>query len=136
MVFLLSVVGNSLVIFVVRKCPELRKTVNYFTVNMAVSDFISPLIAIPSAYGGKVARSLEWPIGGTVGLMVYSVKSFLTSVSLTVSMQSLVWITFDRFVAVVWLTKVRLISLGSRSFAIASSLGCVGTIILPRFVLF
>ena len=56
---------------------------NYIIVNMAVSDFIFPLIAIPSAYGGKVARSLEWLIGGTAGLILIMQSQelkFLTSV--------------------------------------------------------
>ena len=43
------------------------------------------------------------------------------SVSLTVSIESLVLIAFDRFVAVVWPMKARLISSRFRVFAISST---------------
>ena len=43
------------------------------------------------------------------------------SVSLTVSIQSLVWTALDRFVAVVWPMKVHVITSRFRSFAIAST---------------
>ena len=42
-----SLVGNSLVIFVVfRKC-NMRSTINYFIVNMASSDFLFTVFVIP-----------------------------------------------------------------------------------------
>ena len=43
------------------------------------------------------------------------------AVSLTVSIESLVWIALDRFVAVVWPMKVHFITFRFRSFAIAST---------------
>ena len=46
---------------------------------------------------------------------------FLTPVSLTVSVQSLLWIAMDRFVAVVSPLKANLISSRFRAFAIAST---------------
>ena len=42
-----SLVGNTLIINIVYRRPELRKTINFFMVNMAVSDFVFPLIAVP-----------------------------------------------------------------------------------------
>ena len=43
------------------------------------------------------------------------------SVSLIVSVESLAWIALDRFVAVVWLMKVHLVTSRFRSLSIASS---------------
>ena len=119
-ILFLSLVGNTLIIIVVYKRPRLRKTVNYFIVNMAVSDFVFPLTAIPASFGEMAASSWEWPISGTEGLFLCKIRSFLVAVSLTVSVESHVCIAFDRFVAVVWPMKFRLISSRFRACAIAS----------------
>ena len=117
----LSLVGNTLIIIVVYKRPHLRKTVNYFIVNMALSDFVFPLTTIPVCLAEASSSSWQSLIDGTAGSILCKLRNFLVSVSLTVSIQSLVWIALDRFVAVVWPMKVHLIMSRFRSFAIAST---------------
>ena len=117
----LSLVGNTLIIITVYKRPELKKTVNYFIVNMAVSDFVFPLTAIPASLAELLSSSWQWPIGGTAGLILCKLRNYVMAVSLTVSIESLVWIALDRFVAVVWPMKVHLITSKFRCFAIAST---------------
>lgn len=121
LIILTSFFGNSLIIFIVYKRPELRKTTNYFIVNMAVSDFIFPLAAIPLSLAYLVSGSLEWFIDGMAGLILCKLGTFLRRVSASVSLESLVWIALDRFVAVVLPMKVRLISRRVRAFGIAST---------------
>lgn len=88
---------------------------------MAVSDFISPLEAIPLSLVYLVSDSLEWYTVGMVGLILCKLGTFLRRVSASVSLESLVWIAVDRFVAVVLPMKGRLISSKVRAFAIAST---------------
>ena len=88
---------------------------------MAVSDLIFPLVSIPFSLAGIAANSLQWPIRGLPGLISCKLSLFLTPVSLTVSVQSLLWIAMDRFVAVVSPLKANLISSRFRAFAIAST---------------
>ncbi|KAJ7323377.1 Galanin receptor type 1 [Desmophyllum pertusum] len=88
---------------------------------MAVSDLAFPLTTIPLDLSELATSSKQWPIGGTTGLILCKLKTFLQSLSITVSAQSLVWIAVDRFVAVVLPMKVHLISSRFRSFAIAST---------------
>lgn len=116
-----SLVGNTLIIIIVYKREELRKTTNYFIVNMAVSDFIFPLQAIPVSLAQLTLGSLHWPIGGTAGLILCKLGSYLRRLSGTVSAESLIWIAVDRFMAVVLPMKVHLISSKFRAFAIAST---------------
>lgn len=68
-ILLSSLIGNTLVIIIVYKRPELRNTINYFIVNMAVSDFVFPLTAIPeplylaaflTAFADKRQELFEW----------------------------------------------------------------------------
>ena len=116
-----SLVGNALIITIVRKRAELRNTINYFIVNMAVSDFIFPLITISVHLIQTANSSEEWPVYGITGLIFCKLRWFLKVVSGSVSIQSLVWIALDRFVAVVLPMKVHLISSRFRVFAIAST---------------
>lgn len=120
-ILLTSLVGNTLIIIIVYNRPELRKTVNYFIVNMAVSDFVLPLASIPVRITEIATDSLQWHIDGTVGVILCKLHVFMERVSVIVSVQSLVWIAFDRFVAVVFPMKVYLISSRFRAFAIAST---------------
>ena len=90
---------------------------------MAVSDFVFPLTTIPLSLvkTALASRSWQWPIVGTTGIIFCKLKNFLMAVSLTVSIESLVWIALDRFVAVVLPMKLHLISPRFRAFAIAST---------------
>ena len=116
-----SLVGNVLIIIIVHKRPELRKTINFFIVNMAVSDFVFPLTAIPFSIHQIASRTQRWPFGGTAGLILCKLRGFLQAVSITVSAQSHVWIAVDRFVAVFFPMKINLISTRSRLITIAST---------------
>lgn len=116
-----SFLGNILIVVTVYKRDELRKTINYFIVNMALSDFVYPLTDIPVALIQIATGSGQWPIGGTAGLISCRIKNYLEHVSVTISAQSLMWIALDRFMAVVLPMKAHLISSRFRAVAIAST---------------
>ena len=67
LILLSSLVWNTLLIKVVHKRKELGNTINYFIVNMAVSDFVYPLTHIPVQLTQIAASSWEWRITGTAG---------------------------------------------------------------------
>lgn len=115
-ILVFSLVGNALIITIVRKREELRNTINYFIVNMAVSDFVYPLTVIPVQLTQLATSSCQWRIAGTAGVVFCKLIKFLEDVSISVSIQSLVWIAVDRFVAVVLPMKVPLISSRFRAF--------------------
>ncbi|XP_068696390.1 QRFP-like peptide receptor [Montipora foliosa] len=121
LILLISLVGNTLIILVVYKRKELRKTVNFLIVNMAVSDLIFPTIAIPLSLTSEATKSLQWKVNGTAGLVLCKLQFFLMNVSLGASVQSLLWIAIDRFMAVVFPTKIKIISARFRTTAIAST---------------
>ena len=121
-ILIFSLVGNVLIITLVRVREELRRTINSFIVNMAVSDLLVTILLMPFSLKENAANSSDfrWPIGGKLGSISCSLSIFLVAASITVSVQSLLWISLDRFMAVVMPLKAHLISSRFRAFAITS----------------
>jgi len=94
---------------------------NYFIVNMAVSDLLFSLIVIPREITQLVTESSHWHVAGMLGSIFCKLSYFAKSVSLFVSVQSLVWIAIDRFFAVVFPMKLGLISGKIRTKAVVST---------------
>ena len=126
--------GNVFIIAIVYKHRDLHKTINYFIVNMAVSDLIFPLMALPVQLGKLQADSQHWPIDGILGLVFCKLLYFASLVSIHVSAQSLVWIAVDRFVAVVFPFKLGLISKKIRTIAIVSTWIFAGFLNSPSLI--
>ena len=116
-----SFFGNTLIVIIVFRHRNLRKTINYFIVNMAVSDLLYSLVVIPVFIVGYQTDSWHWRVSGTSGSMLCKLFYFSSSASLLVSVQSLVWIAIDRFVAVVFPIKMGFISSKIRAVAIVST---------------
>ena len=84
---------------------------------MAISDLIFPLTPIPLSIIGLETL----PVSVSAGSIVCKLQIFFAGVSLTVSVESLVWIAVDRFIAVVFPIKVHRISTRFRRFAVTST---------------
>ena len=85
----------------------MRKTINFFIINMAKSYLLFSVFAFPWALTELNAGS--WMIPGTPGHFLCKMVSFSTVVSIAVPIQSLVLITVDRFGAVVFPLRSSLI---------------------------
>ncbi|XP_078353550.1 neuropeptide FF receptor 2-like [Oculina patagonica] len=133
-ILLISLLGNTFIIIIVYKNRDLRKTINYFIVNMAVSDLVFPLIVIPVKITESMTGSRHWLVSGVFGTIFCKLYYFLRPVSLQVSAQSLVWIAIDRFVAVVFPIKLGLISTKIRTAAIISTWIIAGLFNFPNLV--
>lgn len=120
-VLLIGLVGNVVLAIIIRQRQELRRTVNYFIINMAISDFAFSLADIPIKLSQMTSNSFHWRVGGVAGSILCKVYNFSTMTSLTVSLQSSAWIAVDRFIAVVFPMKVRFLSPRYRAIAIAST---------------
>ena len=111
-ILLVSLVGNALVIFVICKNKQLQKSINYYVFNMAVSDLFTPLTIMPMnvvrIISGSTAFLVDTPL--VLGNILCKLCYFLPDVSLMVSIQSLLLISVDRFIAVVFPLQIKLIS--------------------------
>ena len=103
-----SLVGNSFIGMIVYKTQTLRKPINYFIANMAMSDLLYPIFLIPLRLTWLYVDS--WLISGPVDQVSCKLRAFLSAVSSIVSVQSLVLMAVDRFGAVVFPLRSPLIS--------------------------
>ena len=100
LILVVSLVGNSFIGMVVYKTQTLRKPINYFIVNMAISDLLLPIFWLPRKLTDLYVDS--WLISGPLGQALCKLLPFLGGISTAVSTQSLILIAVDRFGAVVF----------------------------------
>ena len=98
---IVSLVANSLIVMIVYKTPNLRKPINYFIANMALSDLLWPIFFIPLRLS-YLHTNCSFPIGGHLGQALCKLAPFIADVSIDVSSQNLILIAVDRFGAVVF----------------------------------
>ena len=99
LILVVSLIGNSLIVTIVFKTPTLKKPINFMIVNMAISDLLFPVFLFPlNLVDMQADPSL---IGDSLHQTLCKIGLFLLNVSATVSIQSLILITVDRFGAVV-----------------------------------
>ena len=100
LIFIVSLVANSLIVMIVYKTPNLRKPINFFIANMASSDLLWPIFWIP--WNLSLLHANSFFIGGQLGQALCKLVPFFSTVSFTVSIQNLILIAVDRFGAVVF----------------------------------
>ena len=131
LIFVFSLVGNSLIGIVVYKTQTLRRPINYFIVNMAMSDLLYPIFWIPMRLTVFLVES--WP-GGSLGQVLCKLVPFLGNMSVIVSVQSLVLIAVDRFGAVAFPLRSPLISSKLCPFFVLAT-WTVATAVISPFLL-
>ncbi|CAH3196637.1 unnamed protein product, partial [Porites evermanni] len=100
LIIILSLVANSLIVIIVSKTPNLKKTINYFIANMASSDLLFPVFSIP--FKLSLLHANSFLIGGQLGQALCKLLPFFGNVSFVVSIQNLILTAVDRFGAVVF----------------------------------
>ena len=98
LILAVSLMANSFIVLTVYKTPILRKPINYFIANMAMSDLLYSIFEIPFALSRL--QTASWPIGGKFGLALCKLNPFFRNVSIIVSIQNLILIAVNRFGAV------------------------------------
>ena len=100
-----ALIGNVLVVITFIKTPSLRISTNYYIVNMAVSDLLVLLVNWP-LYSTEGMLTPKVFISGTSASSACKLGMYLRAVSQSVSVLSLVLISLDRFVAIVFPLKI------------------------------
>lgn len=100
LIFVISLVGNSFIGIIVYRTQAMRKPINFFIVNMAISDQLFPIIEFPWKLVELYLGS--WRDSGPTSQLLCKLVYFLPNVSSLVSIQCLILIAVDRFGAVVF----------------------------------
>ena len=100
LIFVVSLAGNAAIGIIVYKAKTMRKPINFFIVNMAMSDLLMPIFLIPLDI--QLLYTNSWLIGGPLDQALCKLVIFLSVVSIVLSIQSLVLIAVGRFGAVVY----------------------------------
>ena len=120
LILAVSLMANSFIVLIVYKTPTLRKPINYFVANMAMSDLLFPIFWIP--YNLSKLHTNSLPIGGQFhGQAWCKLVPFFGNVSMNVSVQNLVLIAVDRFGAVVFPLRSQIITSKLCAFFISAS---------------
>ena len=119
-ILLVSLIGNLLVLIVICTNRQLRTSINYFVFNMAVSDLFTPLTIMPVRIVQIISGSDAWKVDSPwmLGNILCKLSYFLPDVSLIVSIESLLLISIDRFVAVVFPLRAKHITSKARFICI------------------
>lgn len=102
LIILLSLVGNSIVIFTVWRNNSMRSVTNLFIGNLAASDLLITILAMPNMIT-QLYVGYRWIFGAVICKIVV----FFQSVSVASSILTLLAITFDRFWAIIFPFKRR-----------------------------
>ncbi|XP_050668184.1 orexin/Hypocretin receptor type 1-like [Leptidea sinapis] len=100
-VFLVGLVGNSLVCVAVYRNHSMRTVTNYFLVNLAIADFMVLLFCLPATVLWDVTET--WFLGDILCKMLL----YFQSVSVTVSVLTLTFISLDRWYAICFPLKFK-----------------------------
>ena len=95
-----SIAGNILVAIVVLRVRSMRKAINFFILNMAISDLLITLVYMPRVVSILMA-GYKWLSNGAAGLVLCKVVYFIHETALSVSIFSAVCISGERFLAVI-----------------------------------
>ena len=98
LILTISLIGNSVIAFIVYKTQTMRKPTNYFLVNMAMSDVLFSIFLFPRLVTKLYIDS--WLISGSLGQALCKLSYFIPTISSFVSIQSLILVAVDRFGAV------------------------------------
>lgn len=100
LMFLLSLNGNVMTVFIVLAKPYMRSVTNCLIANMAIADLLMTFSAMPYSAAYTYVKS-RW-FGGIMGMITCKILQFSVALSVAASVLTLVVIALDRFFAVVY----------------------------------
>ena len=115
-IMLVSLVGNTLLIYIVWKKPEVRSLTSFMFVNMAVADLLVTLVMMPWSIAFFYTEG-KWLIKGTIGEITCRGVIYTANFTVMASILCLTFIALDRFYAVaypfrrqVWFRKAKFLT--------------------------
>ncbi|KFQ69020.1 Neuropeptide FF receptor 2, partial [Phaethon lepturus] len=102
LIFLLCMVGNGVVCFIILRSKHMRTVTNLFILNLAVSDLLVGIFCMPTTLLDNIIAG--WPFGS----LVCKMSGMVQGISVSASVFTLVAIAVDRFRCIVYPFKQKL----------------------------
>ncbi|XP_066147090.1 RYamide receptor-like isoform X1 [Euwallacea fornicatus] len=126
-IFIVALLGNVFVCYIVLQSPRMRTVTNYFIMNLAVGDILITVLCVPFT---SVTIMLQyWPFGAFMCPFV----SYVGTLSVLVSAYTLVAISIDKWMLIMYPLKPR-ISKRSATYIIAVVWIFAGITVVPSGV--
>lgn len=106
-IFVVALIGNSFVCYIVLSSPPMRTVTNYFILNLAIGDVLITILCVP--FTSVALLKQYWPFGS----ILCPVVNYSQALSVFVSAYTLVAISIDKYMIIMWPLKPRI----SKSFA-------------------
>lgn len=95
--------GNVIVCYIVFAYQRMRSVTNFFIANLAVGDILMASLCIPFGFVSNLLLQY-WPFGAVMCVVV----SYAQAVSVFISAYTLVAISFDRYIAILYPLRPRM----------------------------
>ncbi|XP_075158109.1 RYamide receptor-like [Haematobia irritans] len=102
-IFIFALLGNGTVCYIVQSTPRMRTVTNYFIANLAMGDILMSLFCVPSSFISTFILGY-WPFG----IALCHFVNYSQAVSVLVSAYTLVAISIDRYIAIMWPLRPRI----------------------------
>ncbi|KAI5615491.1 neuropeptide FF receptor 2 [Silurus asotus] len=102
LIFMVCMVGNGLVCFIVLRSKHMRTVTNLFILNLAISDLLVGFFCMPTTLVDNIITG--WPFGS----LVCKLSGMVQGISVSASVFTLVAIAVDRFRCIVYPFKQKL----------------------------
>lgn len=102
-IFVIALLGNTLVLYTVAANKKMHTVTNLFIANLAVGDLLIMVLCVPFSVASIIVLQY-WPFGETLCVFV----NYSQAVSIFVSAYTLVAISLDRYLAIIYPLRPRM----------------------------
>lgn len=99
----IAFLGNGVVCYIVLSKPRMRTVTNLFIANLALGDILMTIFCVPFSFFSILVLAY-WPFGDVMCHLV----NYSQAVSVLVSAYTLVAISIDRYIAIMWPLRPRI----------------------------
>lgn len=103
LIFVMALLGNGVVCYIVQSSPRMRTVTNYFIANLAIGDILSSLFCVPFSFISILILGY-WPFG----VILCHLVNYSQAISVLVSAYTLVAISVDRYIVIMWPLRPRI----------------------------
>ncbi|KAI1291911.1 Tachykinin-like peptides receptor 99D [Halotydeus destructor] len=104
-----AVGGNGVVCYLVFAYKRMRTVTNFFIVNLAIGDILMAILCIPFGFVSNLLLQ-HWPFGTVMCILV----SYSQAVSVFISAYTLIAISIDRYIAIIYPLRPRMSKLAAK----------------------